>query len=260
MDEAALAEKRRAVGAYFWAAMYQQRPSPEDGQVFLRHGVRYWRYNDDGNFLLRQANGDDKLAKAENCRIFTTVDLATSERTSSDYTVIMTWALTIRNDLVLIDRRRSRLTGPDQVPALRDVYERFNPYFLAIEKAGYQLSVIQNARFAGLPCKECSPKGDKYGRALQAAAMWEAGSIYLPGNAGWVDELVEELISFPNGSHDDQADCVSYAAIEAAKMAGGWDSAYGVETCARCGTQFYAGDDGKRPCVKCGCMERAEVV
>jgi phage terminase large subunit-like protein len=37
----------------------------------------------------------------------------------------------------------------------------------------------------------------------------EAGQVYLPRQAEWLDTLLLELLAFPNGRHDDQVDSVS---------------------------------------------------
>jgi phage terminase large subunit-like protein len=44
-----------------------------------------------------------------------------------------------------------------------------------------------------------------------AASLIEAGRVYLPVEAPWLDELINELIVFPNGRHDDQSDALSQA-------------------------------------------------
>jgi predicted phage terminase large subunit-like protein len=44
--------------------------------------------------------------------------------------------------------------------------------------------------------------------AAQSAKI-EAGHVYLPKSAAWLGEFLTELLSFPNGRHDDQVDSVS---------------------------------------------------
>jgi len=39
----------------------------------------------------------------------------------------------------------------------------------------------------------------------------EAGTIYFLQGASWLHEVEEELLSFPNGAHDDICDVISYA-------------------------------------------------
>ncbi len=44
--------------------------------------------------------------------------------------------------------------------------------------------------------------------AAQSAKI-EAGHVHLPKSAPWLGEFLTELLSFPNGRHDDQVDSVS---------------------------------------------------
>jgi len=44
--------------------------------------------------------------------------------------------------------------------------------------------------------------------AAQSAKI-EAGHVYLPRGADWLDTFLLELLAFPNGRYDDQVDSVS---------------------------------------------------
>ena len=46
-------------------------------------------------------------------------------------------------------------------------------------------------------------------RMAAQSAKIEAGHVYLPKSAAWLGEFLTELLSFPNGRHDDQVDSVS---------------------------------------------------
>jgi predicted phage terminase large subunit-like protein len=63
----------------------------------------------------------------------------------------------------------------------------------------------------GLPIRELKAETDKVTRALPAAARMEAGYVYLLRGAPGINDFVDELLSFPNGAHDDQVDTLSYA-------------------------------------------------
>jgi phage terminase large subunit-like protein len=53
------------------------------------------------------------------------------------------------------------------------------------------------------------PEGSKADRFATGSAKIEAGHIHLPKEASWLDQFLMELLSFPNGRHDDQVDSVS---------------------------------------------------
>lgn len=145
------------------------------------------------------------------CRIFQTCDPAASTKTTADYFVLGTWAQTPNNDLVLLDVLRTRLEGPDQVNLFKQQYARWKPAFQAVESAGVGKTLYQVLVREGLPIKELKADTDKLTRALPAAARMEAGTVYFLQGASWLHDLEEELLSFPNGAHDDQTDVLSYA-------------------------------------------------
>jgi hypothetical protein len=53
------------------------------------------------------------------------------------------------------------------------------------------------------------PESDKVTRMATQAAKLEAGQVFLPHNAAWLDEFKSELLQFPHGRHDDQVDSLS---------------------------------------------------
>ena len=73
-------------------------------------------------------------------------------------------------------------------------------------------------RRAGLPVKALKADRDKISRALTAAARLEDGNVYRPKDAAWLGDWEAELLTFPNGRHDDQADVFAYAALQATRQ------------------------------------------
>jgi phage terminase large subunit-like protein len=42
----------------------------------------------------------------------------------------------------------------------------------------------------------------------------EAGQVFFPAEARWLEDLENELLAFPHGRNDDQVDTLAYAALE----------------------------------------------
>lgn len=213
-NAAQLERIRRTVGEYWWNALYQQRPAPLDGSIFKRAHIRRYRI-DGAEAVLEDGDGRQRRFLLAGLRKFATVDLAASTKTTADFTVVATWALTPDGDLLLLDVVRGRFEGPDQPALVRGAFERWRQSWLAIEAVGYQLTLVQQLAREGLPVRPLKADRDKVSRALTAAARMEMGKVFFPTSAPWLGDFEAELLAFPNAAHDDQVDTLAYAALEA---------------------------------------------
>jgi len=164
----------------------------------------------------RLPNGEivhrDQLAR------FGVVDLAVSTKTTADYTVIGAFGITAKRQMLILEIDRARREGPDIVPAMQRMVDRHRLPVIWVEKVGFQLMLIQQARREGLPVRELVPDRDKVARAMPATAMMEGGNVLLPVSAPWIRDFVDEVLSFPVGRWDDQVDLLSYS-VAAARSA-----------------------------------------
>ena len=91
--------------------------------------------------------------------------------------------------------------------------EKYRPDSVLIEDTGSGTALLQDYRhhqLRGLPYPTpITPKGDKIVRMSAQSARIEAGHVHLPRQAPWLDDFRKELLTFPNGQHDDQVDSVS---------------------------------------------------
>lgn len=202
---AALMEIKQTIGSYWWNALYQQRPTAEEGAIFKRQHFRYCTLKD-GIYDL-----GGKKVKATDCRIFQTCDPAVSTKASADYFVLSTWALSPAQDLILLDILKTRLEGPDQINLFKQAFTRWKPAFQGVEAVGVGKTMYQMLLREGLPIKELKAESDKVTRALPAAARIEAGCVYFMRGIQGIDDFEEELLAFPKGVHDDQVDTLAYA-------------------------------------------------
>jgi hypothetical protein len=63
-----------------------------------------------------------------------------------------------------------------------------------------------------------------------------------------LEALEQELLTFPNGSYDDQVDALSYAAAEVTRAGANWGSPYAT-TCPGCGLLYTT---ARQECPNCG--------
>lgn len=198
--------------AEFWFSMYQGVPNPPGGGSFKMKNARFF------TTLGKKINLIKDAGMTEEPNIvgqFITVDLAVSTASTADNTAIAFWQLTDKNELLLRDMIADRIAGPDQLPTLYSVWQRWGAAFpIFIESVQYQLAFVQAAEKAGLPIIKFQPKGTKEARSITAQALWKANGIFLPQNAPWLADYLAELERFPDGGgHDDMVDVTSMAAI-----------------------------------------------
>jgi len=63
----------------------------------------------------------------------------------------------------------------------------------------------------GIQSYQPGPSQDKVMRMFACCNLIENGWVYLPEEAAWLSEYVNELTIFPNGKYDDQVDSTSQA-------------------------------------------------
>ncbi|MFD1547004.1 phage terminase large subunit [Nonomuraea guangzhouensis] len=203
------AQIRQDVGEYVWAALYQQRPRPAAGMLFKRAGLRHWAKSIDQRLLL-----DGRTVDLRDCWKFLTVDLAASTKTSADYTAAAVWAIGVDGDLIMLDGLRERMDPAGHWPAVRALRERWSADVVFVESRMFGTTLVYEAGRAGVPVQELHADTDKVTRALPATARADSARLWFPPEDRFPDwgDWRDELLAFPNGTHDDCVDVVAYAA------------------------------------------------
>lgn len=210
-----------------------------DGR-FRKSWARYYVVAHDGKDIVLDYHGNGPSFPINKCRCFVTCDPAASQkegpgdkhiwRKAPSHTVIATWLLTPKWDLILWDLVRFQKEIPDIFPALANVYREHKPEFLAIEANGLNIGVYQVAKRLGLPVRPLLPKGDKVVRSTDVAVRMEQGKVYLPVESNLIEivdndgrrrkkpwrEVVEQELFTWTGHPQEPADIIdnfSYAGL-----------------------------------------------
>jgi predicted phage terminase large subunit-like protein len=196
-----LAQIRVEVGPRVWNALYQQRPSPDEGEVFLRS---WWRHYDDPP----SRRPDQVIASW---------DMSFKDEASSDYVVGQVWHR-YGADCYLVDQRRARLAFPATRKAVVALAEQhaargYPPRVVLVEESANGPAIIQSLTGEVPGIIGVKPKGSKISRANGVSGTVEAGQVHLPNPAHnpWVEDFVEESAAFPLGANDDQVDAMTQA-------------------------------------------------
>lgn len=203
---------RTRVGARTWAALYQGRPSPAEGDLLKRDSwARYdrpqWIERPDGTRIVPD------LASHPDSEIVQSWDLAFKDSKTSDYVVGQVW-LRRGVDAYLLDQTRGRLSFTETCMAIRGLTARW-PQATAklVEDKANGPAVLNALRSTVGGLIPVEPEGSKYARAAAISPLVEAANVHLPTPelAPWVEGLIEEAAGFPNAAHDDQVDALTQA-------------------------------------------------
>jgi len=189
---AELLETKTECGSYVWGSLYQQRPSPESGNIVSLKWFQ--RYN------VRPAN--IKM-------IVHSWDTGTKAKEHNNPTAGGVWGIT-DHGYYLLDVIRRRMEYPELKRTVPSTFEKYRGAAVLIEDKGSGQSLIQDLRQSiNMPVIAIEPCGDKLTRMMTESPAIEAGRVFLPETAPWLVDFEGELSSFPNGANDDQVDMVS---------------------------------------------------
>lgn len=192
----ALDELKLRMGSNTAAGQLQQRPAPQEGNIFKRH---HWKfYNSIPTDL-------DKIALS--------ADLTFKDGEKTDFTVMQVWGKK-GADKFLLDQTRGRMGFNGQIAAMKSICEKWiylqDKWVEEAANGAALIDVLKNQISGLIPVP---PRGSKEARAESIAPQQEAGNLYLPNPsiAPWINDYIEELAVFPNGVNDDQVDATSLA-------------------------------------------------
>lgn len=184
---------KTAVGSRVWASLYQQRPAAAEGSIFKRE---WWRWYRDTPRIHGVIQSWDTAFKASE---------------SSDYSCCTTWGI-MDAGYCLLDYWREKVEYPELKRTVNALGAKWSPFAMLVEDKASGQSLIQELqRDTKWPILPVQVDKDKELRANLVTPLIEAGKVYLPENAPWVQDYVDSLATFPNAAHDDDVDSTTQA-------------------------------------------------
>jgi predicted phage terminase large subunit-like protein len=190
---------KHSMGSLDFGAQYQQEPVAVGGNLVKWEWFKFY---------------DERPRLDAPDRIVVSWDTALSAKELASYSAGV--VLQARGETAhVLDVVRERLEYPDLRRRVIELHELWryaaNKYELVIENKGSGMSLIQDLKREHIHAIAVDPVGDKVMRMQGQTARIEAGSVWLPEQAPWLDEFRREILAFPVGRHSDQVDAFSQA-------------------------------------------------
>lgn len=195
-------ERMEKADPFTFSAQYMQRPSPKGGAIFKDE---FWRYYEALPFDI------------DFIRIY--VDTAQKTNSWNDYTVFECWAHSPSMGILLLDLFRERLESPQIESAFKIFFNKHNKkqvgqttgvQSVLIEDKSSGSGLIQSLKqTTNIPVIAVPRNKDKVMRAMDTVPHVASGNVYLPAEAPWLFDFLDEARKFtPLMTHkyDDQLD------------------------------------------------------
>lgn len=204
----ALARIKRALLPRDWSALYQQHPSIADGDFFKRGYFKHYAPNE--------------CPPINELNIYCAWDQALGKKNTNDFTVCVIIGISRGGDIYVLHVLRGRWTSLEIIDRMFEVQEQWKPLLQGVEESMIEMAIepvllkTMQEKKKFIPYIKLKHKGqDKVARAQSIRARSEQGRVWLPreGDAKWVTLFLDELMKFPGGKNDDQADAFAWIGI-----------------------------------------------
>lgn len=191
-------------------AMVQGMPAVEGGEL-VQYIPEYTLKG--GVYTLLLQSGEVRTVPVEDCFRFSTMDLAATEKTTADWTVLSVWDVTPDKRLIWAGMERVRIRSDKHKDWTVEKYKQWGGAYVGIEKITFGLTLIQTFQESGeIPFMALKPDKDKVSRFLVATPLFSSDRFFAPKTAAWRPIADREIKEFPQSEHDDIVDTISYAA------------------------------------------------
>lgn len=202
-----LKRKKADVGSYTWAALFDQSPTIEGGNIIKEDWINLYQELPFNPNNLRPS------------AFLQSWDLQFKD-TGTSYTV-GGCIIKYEANFYLVDIYRKKADVIESAKAISKMaaaWPKCNSILIEDKANGPAILTLLKKKVSGmLPVK---PDASKDERLHSVAPLFEAGNIYIPANHPETKNIIEELTTFPNGSNDDIVDMFSQGLNHFSKLKG----------------------------------------
>lgn len=196
-----------------WQSLYQQKPTPDDGDYFKRDWFKWHSPQPD----LRAA-----IAKHGKMKMVITSDFAVSDAQSADFTSLGVWGLQKDEPARLFKRWRGQTNASvwieEIVGMMRDWQASIFFGESGVIRRAIEPILRRRMKEESVFCRLewLTRTADKVASARPFQGRAEMGLISLPENNSG-EEIMAEMLKFPTGAHDDDVDMCALLGMALAK-------------------------------------------
>ena len=202
---AALKRMRANMQPRIWSALYQQNPTPDEGLYFRKEQFRF----------------EAPRTLDPHFRYYTAWDFAIGLKQQNDWTVGATGAHDDLDNVLVQEVNRFKGDSFEIVEAIVRTAQRYmalsdGNYLVGVEDGQIwrSISPLLYRRMEELKCfptiEVMKPLTDKVARARPLQGRMQQGKIIFPEGASWAPVMLNEMLQFPGGAHDDIVDALSW--------------------------------------------------
>jgi len=196
-------EAQRVLDSRGFSALYQGRPSPEEGDFFKAEYIKTYKPSQ----------------CPENLRYYVASDHAVGLDQQNDQTCLIVAGVDEFKRIWIKEAWWRRAPTNTVVEAMIDIIRRYKPLAWFAERGHISKSIgpflrermIQEQAFAAV--HEQTPVNDKQTRAQSIQGRMALGQVMFPDFLPWFAAAKHELLTFPNATHDDFVDALAHLGL-----------------------------------------------
>ena len=171
-----------------------------DSQKFKREYFRYY----------------DTPPDTRSLNIYTTVDLAISQKVNADYSAIVTVGVNASGHWFILDVEYGMYNPSTTMDAIFSAVQKWRPLSVGIETVAYQ-AALQHFLEQEMPKRgiffRITPLKASKSKEIRIDTLqprFAVGTVWFKTGAVWLTEIENELLSYPHGARDDVIDALAY--------------------------------------------------
>lgn len=218
-----------------FSALYQQRPTPEDGDFFEAHMIQPYKAG----------------MAPEKLRIYAASDHAVGIKQENDKTCLLVVGVDDRNMIWVLDCWWRRAKTDAVVDAMIALMKKWKPLTWWAESGHISKSIgpflfkrmAEEKVFVNV--SEQVPSKDKVTRAQSIQGRMAMGMVRFPSFEPWYEDAKQELLKFPQARHDDFVDSLAHIGLGLERQIKAPTASATVHTGPKVGTLAWVKHDAR---------------